>query len=372
MNILKYILLAFFTLLFINSTLNAQIFFESTIKPTSTNDAYGLFINDLSIAQGQECFIGYEFHNDHEGSENNHYRIALRPSDAPGAKGAFIAQTGQFAVGSNDPCARIFDENSNVMLSVEGEAAKTGDASWYGESDRRLKKNIARLEKSRDKFMSIKIYSYKYKQSEKVRYGIMAQEVKKDFPHSIGTVKKHDEEFLTFNPNNLFFTGMKVIQENSKEIIAQEEQIRSLEAEIQSLSVDLRAERNRNNRQQTRLDAIEAALASQGIDLSNLNSTETLPKPTENNPRLEQNIPNPFSQFTSIPYYLPEETQSAKLIIYDIAGKAVSTHILSTQNGEGKIEIDLKDTQPNRHAFTYSLYVNEHLIDTKKMVLSSK
>lgn len=367
MNILKIKLFATFILLFSSIFLLAQdeIYFESEIKQSPTGD-YGLYVKNNIL----ESFMGVEFH---QHDNHTHYRIAMRPSTDGAAKGAFIAQTGQLAVGTNDPCARVY-ENPNVMLSIEGDAAKTGDAYWYGTSDKRLKTNIESLENSAEKFMNIKFYSYEYKRTGKVRYGIMAQEVKDDFPHSVGTFWEGGEEYYAFNPNNLIFTGMKVIQENSKEIIEQDQQIRTLEAENQDLTVQLAA-------QQREIEAIKAALAELGIDFPRATPKEvpsesvipTIPIRIENDsPELQQNIPNPAHKSTTIPYYLSEGTQSATLLIRDMTGRTIAKHTLPAQKGVGKIEVNIEDTQLRGGTFTYSLYINENLIDTKKMVLLLK
>jgi len=283
--------------------------------------------------------ICHETHN-----HNNTHNIAFRPTLDPTSPAAFVTDGGLFLLGSADVCIR--DYNHDVYLAVDGKAVKHGDALWESTSDKRLKRNIQSLENNTEKFMNIKFYSYEYKRTGKMRYGIMAQEVKNDFPHSIGTYEENGVEYYTFNPNNLFFTGMKVIQENSGEI-------RTLEAENQRLRAELEAERNRNNQQQSRLDAIEAALANLGVELPSSNTTEAQPKPntsiriqTQDDPRLEQNIPNPFSQSTTIPYYLPDNTQTAILVIRDMTGKMIAKHILPTQKGEAKVQVDTKNQTP--------------------------
>jgi len=306
--------------------------------------------------------ICHEAHNHDHGIDHN---IAFRPE--PDSAAAFIRNNGLFQLGSADVCIRNYQHG--VFLAVEGDAVKEGDAMWESISDKRLKRNIQSLENSTEKFMNIKFYSYEYKRTGKMRYGIMAQEVKEDFPHSIGTFEENGVDYYTFNPNNLFFTGMKVIQENSGEI-------RTLEAENQRLRAKLEAERNRNNQQQTEIDAIKAALANQGIELPSSNTTEAQPKPTipsiRNHSRLEQNIPNPFSQSTIIPYYLPDNTQTAILVVRDMTGKTIVKHILPTQKGEAKVQVDIDNAQLRGGMYTYSLYANEQLVDTKKMTLLTK
>jgi len=308
----------------------------------------------------------------------DHPFLSIRVNSEDG-HGMYLEQNGRCVIGTLDPC--LTDIPEDVRLYIDGNVLKTGAPFVFGESDRRLKKNIAPLAKSKDKFMDLNFYSYEYKQTGSLRYGIMAQEVKEDFPNSVKTFERNGEEYLAFNPNNLFFTGMKVIQENRKEITEQDEQIRTLQAENQALRAELEAEHKQNNQQEARLQAIEAALANQGVDIPKPVRTETHPKPVSSNIQisiengiagLQQNVPNPFSQSTIIPYYLPEGTRSATLLIRDMMGKTIAKHILPTQKGAGKINVDIEDTQLQGGTFTYSLYINETLIGTKKMVLLAR
>jgi len=228
------------------------------------------------------------------------------------------------------------------------------------------------LEKSADKFNDINFYRYEYKKSDKMVYGIMAQEIKDDFPHSVGTFWEGGEEYYSFNPNNLFFMGMKVIQENSQKAIEQEQQISTLEAQLS-------AEKNRNDQLAADIEAIKTALTNAGIDIpvtpAELESRSATPEQTplkSDTPKLRQNIPNPFQKSTTIPYYLPTHTQQASLVIHDMTGKVVANYNLSTQKGQGNIEIDLSGFDLKGGIYTYSLYVNKQLTATQKMSVLRK
>ena len=80
---------------------------------------------------------------------------------------------------------------------------------------------------------------------------------------------------------------------------------------------------------------------------------------------LEQNIPNPFSNVTSISYFLPTQISSAKIIVTDKTGKILKEISL---NGGGKGTIQIDASTLSSGAYQYSLYVNNKLIDTKQMV----
>ena len=82
---------------------------------------------------------------------------------------------------------------------------------------------------------------------------------------------------------------------------------------------------------------------------------------------IEQNIPNPFSQTTTITCTLPAKYSSAKIIIVDKGGKVLKQVNLSC-NGKCSLQIDA--TTLSAGAYHYSLYVDGKLIDTKQMVLT--
>ena len=83
--------------------------------------------------------------------------------------------------------------------------------------------------------------------------------------------------------------------------------------------------------------------------------------------KLEQNIPNPFNQTTLINYYVPETAGHAFIKVTGINGEAIKTIQL---NGTGNGQITLQTAALVSGNYTYSLYVDGSLIDTKVMVLA--
>jgi len=80
---------------------------------------------------------------------------------------------------------------------------------------------------------------------------------------------------------------------------------------------------------------------------------------------LEQNIPNPFTNSTTINYSIPQKVASAQIIITDQSGKVLKQLNVSG-GGKGSIKIDASTLASG--AYRYSLYVDGKLIDTKQMV----
>lgn len=82
---------------------------------------------------------------------------------------------------------------------------------------------------------------------------------------------------------------------------------------------------------------------------------------------LQQNIPNPYNQSTTIKYSLPKIFSSAQIIITDNSGKTIKQIPLSNaQQGS----INIKAGTLASASYNYSLMVDGKLIDTKKMILS--
>ena len=84
--------------------------------------------------------------------------------------------------------------------------------------------------------------------------------------------------------------------------------------------------------------------------------------------QLLQNVPNPFSKKTTISYVLNVGT-TAYMNINGLDGKLIK-HITLTINGTGSVTINSNEMAAG--TYTYSLYVDDKVIDTKLMVISGK
>ena len=108
-----------------------------------------------------------------------------------------------------------------------------------------------------------------------------------------------------------------------------------------------------------RLTKIEALLAGQSED-------ETPVILNGDRASLEQNIPNPFRGVTRIGYFLPEGTQRATLLVHDMQGRELQR--IPLQN-TGRGQLDLQTRNLTAGTYSYSLYVDGALIDSRKMVV---
>jgi len=82
---------------------------------------------------------------------------------------------------------------------------------------------------------------------------------------------------------------------------------------------------------------------------------------------LEQNIPNPFNHSTIIRYTLPAKFVAAQIAITDQSGKLLKQINISTA-GKGMINVQAGLLAAG--SYNYSLFIDGHLLDAKRMVLT--
>jgi hypothetical protein len=83
-------------------------------------------------------------------------------------------------------------------------------------------------------------------------------------------------------------------------------------------------------------------------------------------PILELNEPNPTEGSTVIRYFLPQETVSAQLKVYSLAGVEVHSVEL-TQKGRGQIKLSVGGLAAGE--YVYHLLVDGQSIASKKLLL---
>ena len=87
----------------------------------------------------------------------------------------------------------------------------------------------------------------------------------------------------------------------------------------------------------------------------------------DENAILFQNTPNPFSNTTTIRYYLPANSAKSSLEINDLQGKLLKTFQLA---GEGRQSVSVNANEFAAGTYVYTLIVNNKRTDSKKMVLT--
>jgi len=270
-------------------------------------------------------------------------------------KSIFISPQGRLILGTIDPCVRNSQGHAlNVNGSVKFNSAHSRSPNFTIPSDKRLKKDIIELPKSLDKFNEVKLYEYEYKTNIKGRrMGIMAQEIQKILPRSVGKFKGEDgKEYLNFNPSDLHFLHMKATQELSKKV-----------EEIESV-------KNENNILKERVENLENQLNEIYTMLANnegVTQIQQAPTMLQNaNMVVGQNIPNPATNETIIPYFIPENSINASLTITDATGKVMTNQkIKDSDNGNLTINTASFPTG----TYLYFITVDGKISSSRKMII---
>jgi len=83
---------------------------------------------------------------------------------------------------------------------------------------------------------------------------------------------------------------------------------------------------------------------------------------------VSQNRPNPFSESTTIEYFVPDATNQAMICIYDMNGTQLKCYTLQ-QTGAGSITIQGNELRAGM--YLYTLIVDGKEADTKRMILTN-
>jgi hypothetical protein len=217
---------------------------------------------------------------------------------------------------------------------------------------------------------------------EKMRYtGFLAQEVEKaakevGFEFSGVDAPKNQTDLYGLRYAEFTVPLVKAVQElNGKVEELKPENIDSLKAQIAELKAENQEKdaqiANLNNTVEailSRLNAFDTDLQQCCFEHSAATGTSTTNQAsTTDNPRLEQNQPNPFHENTTIKYYLPNGTRTANISIRHLNGVQLKTFDLSGGRGVGQVLIGGGAFASG--TYVYTLTVDGKQVDSKRMVL---
>jgi len=265
--------------------------------------------------------------------------------------------------------------NNSTILSVNGNAQKTGGGSWEVLSDARLKTDVENYSKGLAEILQINPVTYKYTgvggvaDTEKKQVGLIAQEFQKIAPEAIGTYK-HTEpleiaktmedvlngtrkkmadlevvnEYLTLDNSSITYMLVNAVKEQQTIIETQKAELETLKATVTKLA--------QNSSPVSTPGATEISVLLEGTGTENV--------------LLAQNTPNPFTTKTRIEYFIPTNSRNARMSFRDMTGKEIK-RVELTNDGIGAIELSAKDLAAG--IYSYVLYVNGSIVASKKMVL---
>lgn len=189
---------------------------------------------------------------------------------------------------------------------------------------------------------------------KKKEMGLIAQNVLEFVPEAVDTFENGN---LAVSYDALVGLLIEAMKEQQTQIESLQTIVYSQEQEIVSIkkAVDKCCSKDDNQ------------LKLKSSSINNVISTmdETLPE----NAKLFNNVPNPFSINTKIKFEIPENSNSAKLIIHDMQGIELKSFNI-TQKGTGRITINGSELKAGM--YLYTLLIDNRIIDTKRMLLTKE
>ena len=276
-------------------------------------------------------------------------------------RGLGIAETNQLTPTYSAGCGNLlayFKQSTftNNVLTIYGSATASG-GSWTT-SDRNLKRNIKPIDNALEIVGKLQAYTYEYRRDERpdlnlpqgTRYGFITQEVQKVMP----TIVRNGVDLDGTPADYQIMEYDAIIPVLTGAINMQQDVITDLEAEVTNL-------KEANQALEARLARLEALILKNNAPSNS--TTSTLISPS--NIQLSQNRPNPSSGSTTIDYTIPEEMNNARLVIFDLNGKELSSQEIPA--GEGTVKINT--SQLTIGAYIYAVVVDGKSLARKKMIV---
>ena len=280
-----------------------------------------------------------------------------------------------------------FGATSSYAGYFSGSVYTTGT---YQPSDARLKKSVETLGNANELLSKLKVHTYEY-QTEKYptmalqegrRFGFMADEMKEVLPQLVKRTMQplnepNDEqgnrqevkylEFDAVNYTELVPIVVQAVQElNAKVDKMQPIEVLALKTELAEVKAENAEIKNQLAEILSRLNAFDTDLQSCCFEHGAATGTSN-PQTTGDNPKLEQNIPNPFRENTTIKYYLPSNSRTATITISDMNGVQLKQFDLVGTRGFGQVLISGGAFAAG--TYVYTLTVDGKVVDSKRMVL---
>lgn len=257
----------------------------------------------------------------------------------------------------------------------------------YLGSDANLKQNIHDFSSALDIINKLQPKQYEFRRDGNYKllnlpqgnhYGLIAQDVEKILPNLIKDTK--------FDPE---MAKLKQPGENNKTAETAKDEIINFKAMnytelipimikgMQEMSKENDELKKQNDVQQKQIDELKAMMLELQQNFNSCNPSRQVLEsggqsamsnklPVISSASLSQNIPNPFSNTTTISYSLPKQYSSAKIIVIDESGNTIKVFNLS---GTGTGIINFSSPFRVGASYQYSLLIDGKLIDTKKMEL---
>ena len=248
----------------------------------------------------------------------------------------------------------------NPLTSIHTNGSITYNGALYNASDERLKRNISKMNYGLKEVLQLNPISYQYngkggvRNTEAKQFGLKAQNLQKVAPELVTTFTYEEEnedtkvinseEYLMVEESAIKYMLVNAMQEQQAMIQEQQTIIERLEEELEIVKTQLNEKTGKTGN-------------AQSIELNGNNLEKA---------SLGQNAPNPFEGKTIINYFVPENTENASIVIFDITGKMIKEIDLETK---GSAQIDLMMSNMPSGTYRYNLIINGKTADSKQMVI---
>jgi len=252
-------------------------------------------------------------------------------------------------------------------------------AGTYGPSDINLKDSIVDITNAMDIINQLNAKTFEFKHSsypsmnlpQGLQYGLIAQEVETVLPALItNNVQPEvlDSLGVVVTPA-VSFKGL----EYQQLIPILLEGIKEQQSKIDSLNDENDMQDSINTSLQNQINQLASLINSccsshsmqQNNNSNNLNAQQDVNLKDGQTIILDQNTPNPFSEQTTINYFLPDNVVKAQMLFYNVSGKLIQSVDLN-EKGKGSLNVFAQDL--SNGIYTYTLVVDGKIIESKKMV----
>ena len=228
--------------------------------------------------------------------------------------------------------------------------------------------------------------------------GVVAQQMQQAVPYTVETfmakldsADTQETELLSYNPNALFYLFVNAFKELDSADVKKGSEISNLNQKVGQLDSMNTVLQNQllvtNNLLQNKLNELETLInncCNRPMESSTSGNEQTKSMNINNNQAgevskidislkengvksiiLEQNVPNPFAEQTTINYSLPENTVKAQMLFYNANGSLIQSVEL-IPNGKGQLNVFASDL--TNGVYTYTLVVDGKVVDSKRMI----
>jgi hypothetical protein len=262
-------------------------------------------------------------------------------------------------------------------------AGKPTSSTWSVTSDIRTKTNVHSYPHGLDLVRRVQLVSYQYNgvantPAGENGVGVIAQDFQQIFPNSIKPFTVTDssgsgEPYLGVDLHELFIANVGAVKQLDSIVSAKDSLLKiKTDSMLTIISKQDSINAALQNQLNQLLDQINSCCSNGGTrsKQSSTNDVQSFGQTTVKltdvqSIILEQNMPNPFNEQTTINYYLPDGTGKAQLLFYNAQGRLIqSTDLI--QKGKGLVNVFASDL--SNGTYTYTLVVDGKIIETKKMV----